>query len=244
MVMCDVGQGDALVLSTGPHEAVVVDAGPDPALVDRCLRRLDVQRIPAVLLTHFHADHVDGLPGVLEGRAVGEIEVDPLRLPAYGAEQVSSWAAAAHVPLRVPAYGERDAVGDVRWQVLAPRTLLSDSPNDASLVLLVRSHGIRLLLTGDIEPPSQGVLLHENLGRIDVLKVPHHGSRYQDSRLLTDLGDRVALVSVGVNNDYGHPDPVTMSLLHQSGALVRRTDRDGDIAVVVRDGRLSVVTRH
>jgi competence protein ComEC len=134
-------------------------------------------------------------------------------------------------------------VGDVSWRVLAPRTLLSDSPNDASVVILVRSHGIRLLLTGDVEPPSQAVLLHEDLGRIDVLKVPHHGSRYQDSRLLTDLGARVALVSVGVDNDYGHPDPGTMSLLRGSGALVRRTDQDGDIAVVVRDDRLSVVTR-
>ena len=244
LVMCDVGQGDALVLAAGPHEGVVVDAGPDPALVDRCLDRLDVRRVPAVVLTHFHADHVDGLPGVLDGRTVGEVDVDPLQLPAAGVEEVGDWAAAAHLPLRVPTYGERDTVGDIRWTVLAPQRLLSDSPNDASLVLLVRSHGIRLLLTGDIEPPSQGSLLREELGRIDVLKVPHHGSRYQDRRLLSDLGTRVALVSVGADNDYGHPDPGTMSLLRRAGALVRRTDQDGDIAVVVRDGRLSVVTRH
>jgi competence protein ComEC len=145
--------------------------------------------------------------------------------------------------VRVPAYGERDSVGDLRWTVLAPRRLLSDSPNDASLVILVRSHGVRLLLTGDVEPPSQAVLLHEDLGRIDVLKVPHHGSRYQDRRLLTDLGARVALVSVGADNDYGHPDQGTLNLLRRAGALVRRTDQDGDIAVVVRGGALSVVTR-
>ena len=244
MVMCDVGQGDALVLAAGRREAVVVDAGPDPVLVDRCLDRLGVRRVPAVVLTHFHADHVDGLPGVLEGRAVGELEVDPLRLPVSGADEVDDWAAASGVPVRVPAYGERDTVGDLTWTVLAPHRLLSDSPNDASIVLLVRSRGLRLLLTGDVEPPSQGALLHEQLGRIDVLKVPHHGSRYQDPRLLTDLGARVALVSVGVDNDYGHPDPGTMSLLRGAGALVRRTDEDGDIAVVVREGRLSVVTQH
>jgi competence protein ComEC len=71
LVMCDVGQGDALVLATGPHQAAVIDAGPDPAVVDRCLSRLAVDTVPVLMLTHFHADHVDGLPGVLAGRRVG-----------------------------------------------------------------------------------------------------------------------------------------------------------------------------
>jgi competence protein ComEC len=243
LVMCDVGQGDALVVATGGDEAVVVDAGPDPALVDGCLRRLGVDRVPAVVLTHFHADHVDGLPGVLRGRSVGEIEVDALRLPAYGAQQVDRWAAAEDVPLRVPAYGERVTLGDVSWQVMAPRRILSDNPNDASLVLLVETRGLRLLLTGDVEPSSQAALLREPLGHVDVLKVPHHGSRYQDGRLLTGLGARVALVSAGEDNDYGHPDEGTLAALEAAGALVRRTDQDGDIAVVVHDGGLRVVTR-
>ena len=69
MVACDVGQGDGLVLNTGaPHSAVVVDAGPDPRPMDRCLDGLGVHGVPLVVLTHFHADHVDGLPGVLDGR--------------------------------------------------------------------------------------------------------------------------------------------------------------------------------
>ena len=69
MVACDVGQGDGLVLNAGPARAVVVDAGPDPAAMDGCLRRLGVERVPLVVLTHFHADHVDGLDGVLRGRS-------------------------------------------------------------------------------------------------------------------------------------------------------------------------------
>ena len=84
--MCDVGQGDATVLAAGDGTAVVVDAGPDPRLVDRCLRDLGVTRIPLLLLTHFHADHVAGLPGVLHGRAVGAIETTALQAPA-GAER-------------------------------------------------------------------------------------------------------------------------------------------------------------
>jgi competence protein ComEC len=243
LVMCDVGQGDALVLATGHQEAVVVDSGPDPSLVDGCLRRLGVRRVPVVLLTHFHADHVDGLPGVLRGRGVGEVEVGPFREPAYGAEQVDEWAAAADVGVRVPAYGEVMQVGEVTWRVEAPRRILDDSPNDASVVWLVETHGVRLLLTGDVEPPSQAALLREDLGEVDVLKVPHHGSRYQDDRLLTGLGARVALISVGADNDYGHPDPRLVDLLERSGMDVRRTDEDGDVAVVVRDGGLRVVSQ-
>ncbi len=244
LVMCDVGQGDALVLGLGHGRAVVVDAGPDPDAVDGCLRRLGVRVVPLVLLTHFHADHVDGLPGVLRGRAVGEVEVSPLRAPSYGADQVDAWARGRGLPVQVASYGEERSVGAVSWRVVAPRRVLSDSPNDASVAWLVTSHGIRLLLTGDVEPPSQGALRREpGLAPVDVLKVPHHGSRYQDPGLLTGLRARVALVSVGADNDYGHPDPAVLALLRASGALVRRTDRDGDVAVVVRDGDLRVVSR-
>ena len=242
LVMCDVGQGDALALRSGPGAAVVVDAGPDPDAVDRCLRRLRVTRVPAVVLTHFHADHIDGLPGVLRGRDVAEIEVAPLREPAPGAEQVERQAAEAQVPLRVPAYGERATVGDVSWRAVGPSRVFPGSPNDGSLVLLVRVRGVTVLLSGDVEPPAQAALLREGLPVVDVLKVPHHGSRYQDPGLLTGLGARLALVSVGEGNDYGHPAAATLDALENSGALVRRTDLHGDVAVIVSRGRLRVAS--
>ena len=245
LVMCDVGQGDALVLATGPAEAVVIDAGPDPAAVDRCLHRLGVERLPAVVLTHFHADHVDGLPGVLRGREVGEIQVTGLRDPEEGAVQVEGWAAAAQVPLRVPAYAEQRSVGAVTWQVVGPRRESAAGANDASLTLLVESAGVRILLSGDVEPTAQAVLLRTpGLAPVDVLKVPHHGSRYQDTRLLADLGARLALVPVGADNDYGHPSPDTLTALRDAGATVRRSDEHGDVAVVVDDdGTLRAVSR-
>lgn len=243
LVACDVGQGDALVLSAGAGEAVVVDAGPDPRAVDACLRRLGISRLAVVLLTHFHADHVDGLPGVLRGRAVGEIQVAGFREPAEGAAQVQRWAAARGAGMRVPAYGEQMTYGDLSWQVVAPRRRY-DNPNDASLVLLVEIRGVRLLLTGDVEPAAQAALVREaGLAPVDVLKVPHHGSRAQDARLLTGLGARAAVLSVGEDNGYGHPAAEVLDALARSGVIVGRTDTDGDVAVVVRDGTLSLTTR-
>ncbi|MDQ1664736.1 MAG: competence protein ComEC, partial [Actinomycetota bacterium] len=245
MVACDVGQGDALVLSGGVAGAVVVDAGPDPRLVDRCLRRLGVRRVPVVVLSHLHADHVEGLPGVLRGRQVGEVVIGPYGEPAAEHARVLAWARSAQVPVRVADTGERMYVGPLSWQVLWPTRIIEgdgSAPNNASLVLLADDAGVRMLLTGDVEPPAQRALLARwGAGSVDVLKVAHHGSAYQSPELLPAVRPRVALISVGAQNDYGHPAPSTLRALQRWGVLVRRTDRDGTVAVVGPSGRLRVV---
>jgi competence protein ComEC len=245
MVACDVGQGDALVLSGGVAGAVVVDAGPDPRLVDRCLRRLGVRRVPVVVLSHLHADHVEGLPGVLRGRQVGEVVIGPYGEPAAEHARVLAWARSAQVPVRVADTGERMYVGPLSWQVLWPTRIIEgegSAPNNASLVLLADDAGVRMLLTGDVEPPAQRALLARwGAGPVDVLKVAHHGSAYQSPELLPAVRPRVALISVGAQNDYGHPARSTLRALQRWGVLVRRTDRDGTVAVVGPSGRLRVV---
>ncbi|HET8561825.1 MAG TPA: ComEC/Rec2 family competence protein [Marmoricola sp.] len=246
LVACDVGQGDGLVLNAGSG-VVVVDSGPDPTPMRRCLDTLGARRVPLVVLSHFHADHVDGLPAVLAGREVGAIEVSPYADPLDGARLVHALAARAGVPVRVAAYGETRRVGALTWQVLAPSEpppASSDSPpNDASVVLLVRTRGISILMLGDEEVPSQERLaaLYPGL-HADVLKVAHHGSAKQDPDLVRGLHARVALISVGRDNDYGHPAPSTLGLLASAHLLVRRTDEDGDIAVAVSTGGIRVVS--
>ena len=236
--MCDVGQGDATVLAAGEGTGIVVDAGPDPRLADRCLRRLGITRIPLIVLTHFHADHVAGLPGVLRGRTVGAIETTEFEEPADQAELVRKEAAARHIPLTHAAAGERRTTGQLTWQVLwpPPRPFPDpDGPNDASVTLLVRSAGLRLLLLGDLEPPAQQALLDSPagavLGPVDVVKVAHHGSANQDPALIRRAAARLALISCGADNPYGHPAPSTVAALRATGAAVLRTDRDGALAV-------------
>ncbi|MFG3257964.1 ComEC/Rec2 family competence protein [Streptomyces sp. NPDC048172] len=259
LVVCDVGQGDALALAVDGKEgggggAVVVDAGPDPAAADRCLRELGVREIPLLVLTHFHADHVAGLSGVLRGRAVGAIQTTTLEEPAGQAGFVRETARRARVPVVTAAAGERRRAGDLRWEVLWPPRPqgmpgaageAGEGANDASVTLLVRTAGITLLLAGDLEPAAQQRLLAAwpGMPSVDVLKVAHHGSRYQDPALLDRLRPRVALVSAGADNPYGHPAPQTLRALWGAGAAVARTDENGALALVRRDdGSPAVVT--
>ncbi|MGV9523342.1 ComEC/Rec2 family competence protein [Streptomyces griseus] len=251
--LCDVGQGDAMVLAAGEGTGVVVDAGPDPRAVDRCLRDLAVTRIPLVVLTHFHADHVRGLPGVLRGRAVGAIQTTGLQEPPEQAAFVRRTAAAARVPTVRAVAGEHRRAGPVDWRVLWPRhgpggveAAAVREPNDSSVTLRVRAAGgLTLLLLGDLEPPAQRELLRgrEGAGPVDVLKVAHHGSAFQDAGLLHSVRPRLALISCGADNPYGHPSARTVGALRAAGARVLRTDTDGPIAVTGTGKELRAVGR-
>jgi competence protein ComEC len=248
MVMCDVGQGDALVLNAGGGDAVVVDTGPEPDKVDRCLRRLGIRSVPLVLLTHFHADHVEGLPGVLRGRAVGTVVTSPLDDPPGEGQRVGRWASDAGVAMRVAAAGDTWTVGDVRLDVVWPTRILvgvPSPPNDASVTVVGSVAGTTFVLGGDLETEAQDALLGERaFGPVDVVKVPHHGSRSQSPQFATTFRPRFALIGVGVGNDYGHPAAATVDAYRAVGAAVGRTDLDGDLAVVRHDdGTLELLRR-
>lgn len=119
--VCDVGQGDALFLADGPHTAVAVDTGPDPGKEDACARRLGITDVPLVVLTHFHADHIDGLSGLMQGRHIGRIETTTVDDPPAGAAQVARLAAAAHVPEVRVRPDEQRTIGPISWRVLWPQ---------------------------------------------------------------------------------------------------------------------------
>jgi len=243
IVACDVGQGDGLVLASGPGHAVVVDAGPDPEKMDGCLARLHVEVVDAVVLSHFHADHVDGLPGVLRGRVVRQVLTSPVHEPAFQVREVQGWASAAGVPMQPLYPGDQLRWGSVQAAVLWPARVLHEGsvPNNASVVLSVDIGGLRMLMLGDVEiDAARQVLLALRRDPAygegyDVLKVAHHGSRLQDPSLLAEVRAPVALVSVGAENTYGHPARATLDLLQSAGSEVFRTDQRGDIAVA-RDG--------
>jgi competence protein ComEC len=251
MVGCDVGQGDASVLPVAPGEGVVVDAGPDPATVDGCLRRLGIRRVPLLFISHFHVDHVGGVDGVFRDRSVGAVIVGAQGEPEFGRRQVLRAAEEGHAPVRVALAGEVYPIGGLRLSVLGPVWPLANTrsdPNNNSLVLRVREGGRTLLLAGDAEEDEQRTLVdapvrRDDPLRVDILKVAHHGSAFQDPAFLDAVHPAIAFVSVGAGNPYGHPNLNVLDRLARHGARVLRTDVDGDLVAVEVGGRLAVAVR-
>jgi competence protein ComEC len=247
VVACAVGQGDAIVLTAGPGRAVVVDAGPEPNAIDRCLRRLGVRQVVLFVVSHFHADHVGGVAGVFRGRTVATVLEPDWPEPVDGRAVVR--AAAGRTPVHTVGPGWSCTAGDLALAVLGPPEALHGTrsdPNNNSLVLRATVAGRSILLPGDAETEEQTALL-ERLGpaalRADILKVAHHGSAYQEPAFLDAVDPAVALVSVGLGNDYGHPNAALLARLTRTGSRVMRTDQLGDVAAVRNGDGLAVAAR-
>ncbi|WP_445997544.1 ComEC/Rec2 family competence protein [Okibacterium fritillariae] len=237
---CDVGQGDATVLRDGPHFGLI-DVGDDEQRLTRCLTRLGVTRLDLLVLTHFDSDHVGAYPAVV-GR-VSEVLVGPTDGPAD--ERIVDALSGGGAIVRQVRAGENGRLGETtEWNVLWPPVRGEIEPgNDASVVLETRrsfgatgdgvaSAALSAVFLGDLGADAQNRLRRTRLvpADVDVVKVAHHGSKDQSSLVYERLRPTLGLVSVG-KNDYGHPSPSILKTLERIGARVRRTDRDGIIAV-------------
>ncbi len=231
----DVGQGDGILLET-PEGAVLVDAGPPEAHVDRQLTQMGLHSLAALVTTHAHRDHVGGGPEVLRALRVGRV-IDPMQDGVgFDERELRRVARLRHVPLVPARVGRTYALGRLRLRVLWPDRAgpPDEDPHAHGTVLLATYGSLDILLTGDSE---SAVTRSLPLRRIEVLKVAHHGSA--DDGLADELRvlrPRVAVISVGAHNDYGHPRAETLAALReQRGVAVYRTDEQGRI-VLESDG--------
>ncbi|WP_077487893.1 ComEC/Rec2 family competence protein [Sinomonas mesophila] len=256
VTLCDVGQGDAVVLATGERAALVVDSGPDPRLIDSCLDDLGIGTVEAYVITHFHADHYGGTAGVLSGRTVRRALVPA----AAGAPPavVRDLLAAAHVPVAAAGAGEKGRAGPLSWRVLWPARPAgavaaraeSIEQNNVSLVLDVDWDGMPqagILLTGDLEEDAAARLLAREPGLArrppPVLKIAHHGARNGGTAILDALRPDVALISAGRDNDYGHPHPEIVAALEHRGTATVRTDESGTVQLRFASGSVQWAPR-
>jgi competence protein ComEC len=241
VAVLDVGQGDAILIQGDRGGRMIVDGGPDP---EGLLQALDERlppwdhRLDIMVLTHPHEDHVAGLPKVLSRYRVGHLYESglPGRGPGYMA-----WAAAIAAGEGRPGHlatGDRLSLDSIRFTVLwpdpgtVPAEPLHDGKaiNNTSVVLLGVAHGQRFLLTGDMEEDIDPTLLGRGLPRVDLLKVAHHGSRTATTTAFLDATrPGVAFISVGADNDYGHPAPETLERLRSRGVATYRTDLNGTL---------------
>jgi competence protein ComEC len=243
---CDIGQGDSMVLNLGNHQGLVIDVGPDAVAEDRCLKALGIKEIPLLILSHFHADHVAGLPGALNKRTVGQVWVSVNSAPLV--ESAMAHVALEGVEIIKAVRGMSSRVGPLTIKVLWPTlsaTSFEEMPgegsqiNNSSIATLITSNEFSIFAGGDLEPPVQQILV-KDVTPVDIYKVCHHGSRYQDLAFMTALHPRISVISVGVGNTYGHPAVQTLEALARLGSEVVRTDIDGAIAVQVRKHQFTI----
>ena len=248
-VQCDVGQGSGFVLRSPAGRVVMVDVGPADDAAAHCLRMLGVREVDLLVLSHLHADHVGGLPEVLAAATVHRALLTAHDAPVHAERAVLEALAEAGAAVERPLAGAEGRLDDVIWHVLWPTARAmqlasagDDSvSNDLSLAVLLHTPDLTVAAPGDLEPSGQRGLLGSlpPSTEVDVVLVPHHGSPAQLPALADALAAPLALVSVGADNDFGHPSPATVELYSRGGALVLRTDECGPIVLVPTSGGLA-----
>jgi competence protein ComEC len=233
----DVGQGDAILLRPAGAPAVLVDGGPSGDGLAEKLEAAGVERLGAAVVSHDQADHIGGIEDLF-----GRFPVARIVYARLGRGPLDAARAAGAVPVRA-ARGSELRSGGLQLEVLwPPRELLGEAslgadPNQLALVLLARWRDFSMLLSADAE--AEAVPLDP--GSLDVLKVAHHGSDDTGLAALLDRSaPRLAVISVGDDNSYGHPTAGTLSTLARQGVRTLRTDEDGTVTIDVQGGEIAV----
>ena len=247
----DIGQGDAILIRIA-DQTVLVDTG-DINTRDKMvayIKKEGITTIDKVIITHPHADHLGGMPGIVENFKVGQIYDSGQTATTALYKQYLSLVNKKNIPFSVVKAGSEVVIsGDVKLKILGPeKPFITESPaNNNSIVAKLIYNQFSMLLTGDAEKEEEARIIntYKNDLKSKVLKAGHHGSNTSSSpAFLKAVGPEAAIISVGVGNDYHHPHPSTLKKYVEANLKVYRTDIDGTVTITSDGQTYKVIKEH
>lgn len=233
VVFCDVGQGDAVYIRIRNKIDVMIDAGPDKKILNCLGKHMPFwdRTIEVVFLSHHDSDHYGGLSYIIDRYRIGQILTIDYRFDTQSykklVENIENKSILYYYAYKGEKFSILDSTFGIYWP---PKDLKTYDSNDYSLIILFQENDFRLLLTGDASPLSLNRLSEDSLNDVDILKIPHHGSKNGLTKKFLELANPdMAVISVGENNRYGHPSKQVLDLLYARNIKIKRTDKDGDI---------------
>lgn len=237
IVFCDVGQGNAAYLRIDDRLDLLVDAGPDRSVL-HCLGRhmpFYDRRLELVIITHSDSDHYGGLFHLIGRYDIGQIVLNDLKKADRTFKNLKEKIVEEKIPLRKHYAGDRIKLADGLIYFHWPSVDFgSVSGNETSSVFSYSEKDFRLLFTGDSSPETLNRLKAQDISGTDILAVPHHGSKNGLTEKFLRLADpRLAVISVGKNNPFGHPHKSILELIRAKKINILRTDEEGDIKFIL-----------
>lgn len=242
----DVGQGDCALIQSAAGN-ILIDAGtPDSEnAIMRYVDALGIENFAYAIFTHPHADHIGSAAALLERYAFDAVILPDAVSTSRTFERMLDALEKEECEVISGHDGLSYMLGNLQLDLLAPVSNYGDDLNNQSVVCKFTYGEISFLFTGDAESKSESDMLRENADKLcaSVLKVGHHGSKTSSSEaFLEAVSPQIAVISVGEDNEYGHPSALIVSRLKAVGASVYRTDRGGSVIVTTDGQNIAVQT--